>query len=137
MDDFDRLLKSLPPDRLPPGLTGRTRARFRQRRQRQQRLQAAASLALLLLGVWLGGPGLLSLGAQLQTGATGPSLLGVMTSSLFDAGAAFSTYSFGSSSIQTALSSSLGVTAWIGILALAAGAWIGISSMLSRTMRWQ
>lgn len=135
MDDLDRLLKSMPSDRMPSGLANRARANFRQRRQRQQRFSITASLVLIALGGWLSAPGLLNLGSRLQVGGSGPNVLDTMLSGLFDAGAALATYSSGSSSLQAALNSSLGLTAWIGIIALAAGALVGISGMLRRSLR--
>ncbi len=135
MDDLDRLLKSLPQTDLPGGLAGRARANFKRRRQRQQRLHVVASLTLLALGFWLGGPGLLTLSAQLQSGASGLGFLNVLYASLFDAGTALAVYTHGSSSVQAALNSSLGLTAWVGILALAGGALLGISGMVSRSLR--
>ncbi len=135
MDDLDRLLQSLPPADLPGGLAGRVRANFRRRRQRQQRLHVAASLTLLVLGLWLGGPSLLALSAQIQSGAVNLGSLNVLYASLFDAGAALAAYTHGSNSFQAALNSSLGLTAWVGILALAAGALLGISGMVSRSLR--
>lgn len=135
MDDLDRLLKSMPSDHLPSGLVHRTRANFRQRRQRQQRITNGASLALIALGGWLSAPGLLNLGSQIQVGGSAAGILDALLSGLFDAGAALATYSNGSNSLQAALNSSLGLTAWIGIIALAAGALVGISGMLRRSLR--
>jgi hypothetical protein len=135
MDDLDRLLKSMPSDHLPFGLVHRTRANFRQRRLRQQRITITLSLTLIALGSWLSAPGLLNLGSQIQVGGNAVNILNAILSGLFDAGTALATYSSGSNSLQASLNSSLGLTAWIGIMALAAGALVGISGMLRRSLR--
>lgn len=135
MDDFDHLLNHLPQETLPAGLARRACANFRRRRTRQQRFHIAASVALILLGIWLGGPGLLSLGAQLQNSSSSAGVLNALFSSLLDASTAYSTYTHSSNSLQVAMNNSLGLTAWVGILALAAGAWIGISGLLTRSLR--
>jgi hypothetical protein len=135
MDNLDRLLKYLPPEDLPTGLTKRACLNFRRRRIRQQRIHLVTCLALIALGMWLGGPGLLDLGAHLQSGGSGVSLLDALISSLFDAGNALTIYTHSTTSIQSALNDSLGITAWVGILALVAGAWVGMSGLLSRSLR--
>lgn len=135
MDDFDRLLKHCPTQDLPVGLARRACANFHRRRLRQQRFRLGVCLALVMLGIGLGGPELLSLGAQLQNSGFGVGMSDTLFSGLFDANTALLTYTHSSSSLQAALNNTLGLSAWIGVLALAAGAWVGLSALLTRSLR--
>lgn len=135
MDDFDHLLKHLPAEDPPVGLARRACANFRCRCARRQRFRVGACLALMALGIGLGGPELLSLGAQLQNSGFGVGMSDTLFSSLFDANTAMLTYTHSSNSLQVALNNTLGLSAWIGVLALAVGAWVGFSALLTRSLR--
>lgn len=129
MDDIDRLLARLQDDPVPDGLAGRVARRFHQRHRRRQAAQYISSAIMMLAGAWLFVPWLVSIGGQVSLPQNGLPVLQSMFS-LTDPGFAADTTYRSVSYLQTSLSSQVAPLHWIGFLALALGALIGLSSLL-------
>jgi hypothetical protein len=129
MDDLDRLLVQLPGEQPPPGLTHRVRRDFHKRYRRFRLIRITASSLMVILGTWLLLPWLLVTAGGWNFEVDGISLLQSLTLTPEPIRIVNATWQ-GASTMQINLSTSIGLFNWLGLVAVGAGSFIGLSALL-------
>lgn len=129
MDEMDRLLVQLPSEQPPPGLTHRIRRDFHHRHRRFRSIQLMVSSLLVITGAWLLLPWILVTAGSMNFEVDGISLLQSLPSNLEPIWIVNATWQ-SAGAMQTNLSNSIGLFTWLGLVAVGAGSFIGLSALL-------
>ena len=133
MEEMDHLLRDLPGQPLPPELSSRVRADFRQRCQRSRKIRQITSILMVTLGSTLLLPELTRLTFALP--GSGLGLAQASLSAIRDPQNSLQSIPTLFEQIQSGIGTAFTTTAWAGMIVLAIGALLALGSWMPRPSR--
>lgn len=128
-DNMDRLLSRLGRGKTPAGLEEKIRNNFRRRYHKHLAVQYVLSIVMVSAGIWLLGPWFAGTTGLLNLPHEPFSILTSLPVRIEPVTAMIGTWQ-SLASVQSRLSSSIGVFHWLGLVSLSAGSLLGLNSLL-------